>query len=113
MQWKRKDRLQGSLDLLILKTLAVHGAAHGYAIASHIDRVSDALLKIEEGSLYPALHRLEQAGCIQAEWRTSDTKRRARFYQLRATGRRQLEQEERNWHRLVAGVSHILAQGAV
>lgn len=110
LEWKRKDRLQGSLDLLILKTLSVSGAAHGYAIAGHIDRVSDALLKVEEGSLYPALHRLEQAGFIAAEWRMSETNRRARFYSLRPAGRRQLEQEERQWHRLVAGVSQVLAQ---
>jgi len=105
-----KDRLQGTLDLLILKTLAVRGAAHGYAIAAHIDRVSDALLKVEEGSLYPALHRLEQGGLIAAEWRISETNRRARYYQLRPPGRRALAREEKQWARLVRGVGTVLAQ---
>ena len=108
----RKDRLQGTLDLLILKTLAVQGTAHGYAIASHIDRISEALLQVEEGSLYPALHRLEQAGLIQSEWRISETNRRARYYQLRAAGRRQLTQEQEQWRRLVKGVATVLAQEA-
>jgi transcriptional regulator len=108
----RKDRLQGTLDLLILKTLAVQGMAHGYAIASHIDRISEALLQVEEGSLYPALHRLEQAGLIQSEWRISETNRRARYYQLRAAGRRQLTQEQEQWRRLVKGVATVLAQEA-
>lgn len=104
----RKDRLQGTLDLLILKTLAVRGSAHGYAIALHIGRVSAALLTVEEGSLYPALHRMEQAGLIQSEWKISETNRRARFYRLRPAGRRRLEQEEVQWERLVAGVTSVL-----
>lgn len=104
----KKDRLQGTLDLLILKTLAARGAAHGYAIASHISRVSEALLNVEEGSLYPALHRLEQAGLIQSEWRISETNRRARYYQLRPAGRRQLADEQVQWARLVAGVDSVL-----
>jgi transcriptional regulator len=108
----RKDRLQGTLDLLILKTLAVQGAAHGYAIASHIDRISEALLQVEEGSLYPALHRLEQAGLIQSEWRISETNRRARYYQLRPAGRRRLAEEQEQWKRLVKGVATVLAQEA-
>ncbi|HVA62813.1 MAG TPA: PadR family transcriptional regulator [Terriglobales bacterium] len=104
----KKDRLQGTLDLLILKTLASRGAAHGYAIASHIGRVSEALLTVEEGSLYPALHRLEQAGLIASEWRMSETNRRARFYQLRSAGRRRLAEEEQHWARLVEGVESVL-----
>lgn len=107
-----KDRLQGTLDLLILKTLAVRGASHGYAIAAHIDRISDELLQVEEGSLYPALHRLEQAGLLQAEWRLSETNRRARYYSLRAAGRKRLAEEEAQWRRLVAGVGNVLAQEA-
>lgn len=104
----RKDRLQGTLDLLILKTLSARGAAHGYAIAAHIGRVSDALLSVEEGSLYPALHRMEQAGLIHSEWKISETNRRARYYQLRPAGRRRLAQEERQWARLVEGVATVL-----
>ncbi|MGH9535809.1 MAG: PadR family transcriptional regulator [Terriglobales bacterium] len=107
-----RDRLRGTLDLLILKTLAVRGASHGYAIAVHIDCVSDALLRTEEGSLYPALHRLEQEGLIQGEWRMSEANRRARFYQLRPKGRKSLAEEEQQWRRLVAGVANVLAQGA-
>jgi len=99
-----------ALDLLILKTLAVRGAAHGYGIATHIDRVSDALLKVEEGSLYPALHRLEQAGLVASEWRISETNRRARFYQLKPAGRRRLAEEEREWDRLARGMAYVLAQ---
>jgi PadR family transcriptional regulator PadR len=105
-----KNELQGTLDLLILKTLAVRGPAHGYAVASHIDRASGSSLRVEEGSLYPALHRLEQAGLIRSEWRQSETNRRARYYELRPAGRRQLEKEQAQWARLVAGVATILAQ---
>ncbi|MGH9486570.1 MAG: PadR family transcriptional regulator [Terriglobales bacterium] len=107
---KDKDRLQGTLDLLILKTLEVRGAAHGYAIAAHIDRISEALLRIEEGSLYPALHRLEQEGLIRGEWQMSETNRRARLYQLRPAGRRRLADKQQQWRRLVAGVATVLAQ---
>ncbi|MGH9416950.1 MAG: PadR family transcriptional regulator [Terriglobales bacterium] len=99
---------QGALDLLILKTLAVRGPSHGYAIASHIGRTSDALLKVEEGSLYPALHRLEQAGLLSAAWRLSETNRRARYYQLRPAGRRRLADERQQWANLVRGVAAVL-----
>lgn len=108
----RKDRLQGTLDLLILKSLAVLDEAHGYAIASHIARVSDALLTVEEGSLYPALHRLEQSGFIRSEWKLSETNRRARVYRLRPAGRRHLAREERQWTRFAAGVAAFLGQEA-
>lgn len=107
-----KDRLQGTLDLLILKTLAVRGEAHGYAIAAHIDRISDALVQVEEGSLYPALHRLEQAGLIAGGWRISETNRRARYYTLRSAGRKRLAEEQQQWQRLVRGVSQVLEQEA-
>lgn len=107
-----KDRLQGTLDLLILKTLAVHGAAHGYAIAARIDRISDALVQVEEGSLYPALHRLEQSGLIAGEWRISETNRRARYYTLRPAGKKRLAEEQEQWKRLVRGVTQVLGQEA-
>ncbi len=107
---KGKNELQGTLDLLILKTLAVRGPEHGYAVASHIDRASGSSLRVEEGSLYPALHRLEQSGLIRSEWRPSETGRRARYYELRPAGRRQLEKEQARWGRLVAGVATVLAQ---
>lgn len=102
------DRLQGTLDLLILKTLASRGATHGYAITSHIQTISEDALRVEEGSLYPALHRMEQAGWIEAEWGVTLTNRRARFYSITAAGRRQLETEERNWEALTRAVGRVL-----
>jgi len=102
------DNLQGSLDLLVLKTLAQLGSEHGFGIALHIQRVSDEALRVEEGSLYPALHRLEQQGWLASEWRVSENNRRARYYRLTAAGRRQLAREEENWRRVVAGVSAVL-----
>lgn len=110
MGGRGKDVLQGTLDLLILKTLAARGAAHGYAIAAHIGRISDALLRVEEGSLYPALHRLDQAGLIRSSWQMTETRRRARVYEIRAAGRKRLAQEEEQWARLVAGVSAVLRE---
>ncbi|MGE5488216.1 MAG: PadR family transcriptional regulator [bacterium] len=102
------DRLQGTLDLLILKTLASRGATHGYAIASHIQTISEDALRVEEGSLYPALHRMEQAGWIEAKWGVTPTNRRARFYSITAAGQRQLETEERNWEALTRAVGRVL-----
>jgi PadR family transcriptional regulator, regulatory protein PadR len=102
------DRLQGTLDLLILKTLASKGRTHGYAITTHIQTVSEDALKVEEGSLYPALHRMEQAGWIEAEWGMTPTNRRARFYSITASGLRQLEAEERNWKALTSAVGRVL-----
>ncbi len=99
--------LQGSLNLLILKTLS-RGALHGYAITTHIQQVSDAVLQVEEGSLYPALHRMEQEGWIESEWATSETNRRVRFYKLTAKGKRQLSQEEDDWRQVTAAVSKVL-----
>ena len=90
---KKADILQGTLTLLVLKTLS-QGALHGYAIASYIKRASSDALRVEEGSLYPALHRLEQDGLIQAEWGMTETNRKARFYSLTRTGRKQLREEE-------------------
>jgi transcriptional regulator len=102
-----KDQLQGALDLLILKTLA-RGALHGYAIAQRIQQVSDEVLRVEEGSLYPALHRMEQADWIAAEWRVTNTGRRAKYYKLTAAGRQQLAHEEESWSRVAEGVAKVL-----
>jgi len=103
----KADVLQGTLTLLVLKTLAV-GALHGYAITQRIQSASEDLLRVEEGSLYPALHRMEQQGWIKAEWGLSDTKRRARFYSLTAAGRKQLQAEEQDWSRLTNAVGLVL-----
>jgi PadR family transcriptional regulator, regulatory protein PadR len=101
------DVLQGTLALLVLKTLAL-APMHGYGITLHIQRVSTDVLRVEEGSLYPALHRMEQDGWIGAEWGTSENNRRARYYHLTATGRKQLEEEEKNWVRLTQAVASVL-----
>jgi PadR family transcriptional regulator, regulatory protein PadR len=100
--------LQGSLDLLVLKTLAQRGKLHGYGIALHIEEASDALLQVEEGSLYPALHRMEQSGWIAAEWAQSERGRQAKYYRLTAAGRRRLEQAEQDFEGLVKGVRAVL-----
>jgi|SRR5215469_6090907 len=102
------DVLQGTLALLVLKTLAGLGPMHGYGITLHIQRVSNDVLRVEEGSLYPALHRMEQEGWIGAEWGTSENNRRARFYRLTDAGRRQLHAEEKNWARLTEAVASVL-----
>lgn len=101
------DVLQGTLALLVLKTLA-SAPMHGYGITLHIQRVSNDVLRVEEGSLYPALHRMEQEGWISAEWGVSDNNRRARYYQLTAAGRKQLAAEEKNWVRLTQAVASVL-----
>lgn len=106
---QKNDILQGTLALLVLKTLAAHGPLHGYAITALIHRVSRELLRVEEGSLYPALHRMEQDGWVQAEWSTTDKGRQARFYSLTAAGRKQLADEEASWARLTAGVALVLS----
>jgi PadR family transcriptional regulator PadR len=103
----RTSLLQGTLDLLILRTLQT-GPMHGWAISERIQQVSQDVLQVNQGSLYPALHRLEHQGWIKAEWRTSDLGRRARYYQLTATGRRQLEIETENWDRLAAAIGRVL-----
>ena len=104
----RNDILQGTLALLVLKTLAGGGRMHGYAITAHIQRASADLLRVEEGSLYPALHRMEQDGWVRAEWGTTEKNRQARFYVLTAAGRRQLAAEEETWARLTDGVRRVL-----
>lgn len=105
----RTDSLQGTLDLLVLRTLAARSPLHGYAIATHIKQVSDDVLRIEEGSLYPALHRIEGLGWISSEWSTSTTNRRVKLYQLTPAGRRQLEQEQLRWNELTLAVGKVLA----
>lgn len=104
----RNDVLQGTLDLLVLRTLSSTGPLHGYAITAHIKRVSAELLRVEEGSLYPALHRMEQEGWLRASWGTTERNREARFYEITAKGRRQLELEREQWSRLTDGVSRVL-----
>ena len=101
------DQLHGTLDMLVLKVLA-DGALHGYAIAVRLERLSRDVLSVEEGSLYPALYRMEQRGWIASTWGVSDNNRRARFYQLTRSGRRQLEAETASWLRLTAAVGDVL-----
>ena len=108
MGTKKNDILQGTLVLLILKTLAGQKHMHGYAITAHIHAVSDQLLRVEEGSLYPALHRMEQAGWIVAEWRVTVNSRRARLYRLTRLGQRHLEHEEAQWDRLTTAIGKVL-----
>lgn len=103
-----KNDLQGTLDLLVLKTLSQKGELHGYGIVLHIQRASDELLRVEEGSLYPALHRMEQNGWIRAEWALTETGRRAKYYSLTAAGRRQMERIEKDFEVLIKGVRAIL-----
>ncbi len=107
MNKTKNDLLQGTLSLLVLRTLA-GGPLHGYGITLHIQRVSNDVLRVEEGSLYPALHRMEQEGWITAEWRATENNRRARYYSLTARGRRQLAKEEESWARLTEAVASIL-----
>jgi PadR family transcriptional regulator PadR len=105
------DRLQGTLDVLLLKTLT-WGPLHGYAIARWIERVTDDALRIEEGSLYPALHRLERHGWVTSDWGLTDTGRRAKFYRLSAQGRAQLRAEQSSWERFADAVGKVLGQTA-
>ncbi len=106
----KNDILQGTLVLLVLRTLDELKKLHGYAITQHIHSVSSELLRVEEGSLYPALHRMEQAGWIKAEWGVTEKKREARFYSLTAAGRKQLAVERKSWERLTLGVAKVLRQ---
>ncbi|HEX3436841.1 MAG TPA: PadR family transcriptional regulator [Pseudacidobacterium sp.] len=103
-----KNDLQGSLDLLVLKTLSQIGPLHGYGIVLHIQRASDALLNVEEGSLYPALHRMEQSGWLRSEWALTETGRKAKYYRLTPTGRKQMEEAEKSFEQLVKGIRAIL-----
>jgi PadR family transcriptional regulator len=102
------DRLQGTLDLVVLKTLEARGPMHGYAIVEHIGHISNGVLRVQEGSLYPALHRMTQAGCLRAEWGQSENGRRARYYAITAAGKRQLAEEEKSWAALTGAVAQVL-----
>jgi transcriptional regulator len=103
-----KNDLQGTLELLVLKTLFQMDELHGYGIVLHIQRASEGLLTVEEGSLYPALHRMEQNGLVTAKWGLTDTNRKAKFYKLTADGRKQLQETETDFENLVKGVRAIL-----
>jgi PadR family transcriptional regulator, regulatory protein PadR len=105
---RKPDALQGSLDLLVLKILSRRPRLHGYALMSAIQQTSDDVLRVEEGSLYPALHRMEDAGWVRAEWVTSDTGRRARVYELTSVGRKQLADEAARWQAVTAAVNRVL-----
>jgi len=106
----RSDSLQGSLDLLVLKILSRRPRTHGYAIMAAIRDTSGEVLNAEEGSLYPALHRMEEAGWIRAEWITKDTGRRARMYELTATGKKQLAAEESRWQAVSSAINRVLRE---
>jgi transcriptional regulator len=108
MRRHKNDRLQGTLDLLVLKTLASRGTMHGYSITLHVEQISESVLRLEEGSLYPALHRMTQEGWLRAEWGASDNNRRARYYSITAAGRRQLAAEEKSWQDLTDAVGKVL-----
>lgn len=113
MTQPRADVLQGTLDLMVLKTLDTLGAMHGYGIAQRIQQVSENLLQLNQGTLYPALLRLEQRGWITSRWGTSENNRRARFYSLTKSGRRQLEREAEGWQRIVGVMDRLLgSEGA-
>lgn len=104
---KPSDLVQGTLDLLLLKILALE-PLHGWAVSQRLKQVSRDILQVSDGSLYPALHKLEQEGWIQAEWKTSDLGRRAKFYSLTRLGRRQLEKEAANWERLSNAITSVV-----
>jgi len=103
-----RNDLQGSLDLLVLKSLAQLGELHGYGIVLHIQSASDQLLSVEEGSLYPALHRMEMSGWIRSEWKPTETGRKAKYYTLTKSGRAELEKAEKSFEQLVKGIRAIL-----
>jgi PadR family transcriptional regulator PadR len=107
MDKQKSDLLQGTLDLLILKTLAL-APMHGWGISQRIQQMSDGVLNINQGSLYPALYRLEQKGWIVAEWDSSENNRKAKYYELTKTGRKQLTEETANWERLAAAITQVL-----
>ena len=104
---KKPDALQGTLDLLVL-TILNRGPSHGYQIATHVEQVTQDVLRVEEGSLYPALHRMEQAGWIVAEWKVTENNRRARVYRLTQFGRKQLRDQEKKWEQLTEAVGKVL-----
>lgn len=109
MRSHTNDRLKGSLDLLVLKVLASRGRMHGFAITLQIEEISENVLRLEEGSLYPALHRMTQAGWLKSEWGLSDNNRRARYYSITAAGRKQLIEETEEWSQLTGAVARVLS----
>lgn len=106
----KTDSLQGSLDLLVLKVLSRRPNLHGYAIMSAVQEISGDVLRVEEGSLYPALHRMEESGWIRAEWVTKETGRRARIYELTARGKKQLAAEEPRWRAVTNAITRVLRE---
>lgn len=111
MSKNRNDRLQGTLDLLVLKSLKSQGRMHGYSITLHIQHSSRDVLRVEEGSLYPALRRMEHAGWVEAEWGVTENQRRARYYRLTAAGESRLKEAESSWARLTEAVARVLKEG--
>jgi transcriptional regulator len=109
----KSDVLQGTLDLMVLKTLDTLGSMHGYGIAQRLQQVSHDVLQLNQGTLYPALLRLEQRGWISSKWGTSENNRRARFYSLTRAGRKQLVREAEGWHRIVEVMGRVLGAGEV
>jgi PadR family transcriptional regulator PadR len=110
MRDNRKDQLQGTLDLLVLRILSSADAMHGFAITERIEQISGEVLRVEAGSLYPALHRMAEAGWVKASWGISENNRRARYYRITATGRRRLADEQAHWASLTAAVGRILKE---
>ena len=108
MPKSRNDKLQGTLTLLVLRALDTRGPLHGYVLSEHISRVSGDLLQIEEGSLYPALHRMEQDGWLSSRWQMTDKSRKAKVYAITARGAKQLADEQESWARLARGVTRVL-----
>jgi len=104
----KKDQLLGKLDLLVLRILDSGESMHGYSIAERIEQLSESVLQVGEGSLYPALHRMDEAGWIKSEWAPSDNNRRARYYRITAAGRRQLVEQRAEWLRAVSAITKIL-----
>jgi len=109
MRTHTNDRLKGTLDLLVLKVLASQRKMHGYAITRRIEEISESVLHLEEGSLYPALHRMKHAGWLSSEWGASESNRRARYYSITAAGRMQLAEEAQEWSQLTAAVARVLS----
>jgi PadR family transcriptional regulator, regulatory protein PadR len=113
MAGAKDDILRGTLDLLVLKTLDTLGPLHGYGIARRIEQVSENLLHLNQGTLYPALLRLEQRGWISSRWGTSDNNRRARYYSLTKSGKKQLAREAESWERMAGMIARLLEGGAI
>jgi|SRR5688500_7604603 len=106
----KKDQLQGTLDLLVLRILSTADTMHGFAITDRIEQISSEVLKVEAGSLYPALHRMTEAGWVKSSWGVSENNRKARFYRITAAGRKRLADEEKHWASLTAAVGRVLKQ---